>query len=65
MPAHTETSMHVPATPPTEHEGGGAPLELLELLDEEPVSGPSGVEESTTSTSTSAWSACPCSAPKR
>jgi hypothetical protein len=24
--------MHVPATPPTEHEGGGAPLELLVLL---------------------------------
>jgi hypothetical protein len=49
--------MHVPATPLTWQVGGGAPLELppLELLlVEEPAIGPSGVELSTTSTSTSA-----------
>jgi hypothetical protein len=57
MDAHTEVSMQVPWTPLTWQVGGGAPLELalLELLlDEEPFVGPSGVEGSTTSTSTSA-----------
>ena len=65
LAAHAETSMQVPATLPTEHAGGGDPLELELLLDVEPVTGPSGVEGSTTTTSTSALSACPCSPPKR
>ncbi len=62
--------MQVPATPSTLHDGGRLPvLEALELLapllDEEPLVGPSGVESSTTSTSTSALSAWPCSEPNR
>src|SRR6185312_16491756 len=60
--AQTEVSRHVPATPFTEQVGGAEPLELPPV---DPVVGPSGVDGSTTTTSTRARSAWPCSPPKR